>query len=53
VASVTAGADGNNPAVGQVGVTTLTGNANGLYVQGTNSAGTDTELPFAVIATCP
>jgi hypothetical protein len=53
VASVTASVDGNNPMVGHVGVTTLAGNANGLYIQGTSAAGADAELPFAVIATCP
>src|SRR5262249_702023 len=39
VASVTAFVDGNNPATGQLGVTTLSGNPNGLYIQGSDSAG--------------
>jgi hypothetical protein len=53
VASVTSSVDGNNPFHGQVGVTSLSGNAKGLYVQGQDSAGTDAEVPFTVIVSCP
>jgi hypothetical protein len=53
VASLTATVDGNNPVDGQIGVTALSGNANGLYVQGQNSAGADAEVPFTVIVNCP
>ena len=34
MASVTASVDGNNPFDGQIGVTALSSNPNGLYVQG-------------------
>jgi hypothetical protein len=34
-------------------VTALSGNANGLYFQGSNSAGVNAELPFTVIVSCP
>jgi hypothetical protein len=53
VASVTSSVDGNNPFHGQLGVTSLTGNAKGLYVQGQDSTGTDAEMPFTVIVSCP
>ena len=52
-ASVTALVDGNNPVRGQIGVTTLTGDANGLYIQGLDSDGVEAELPFTVIVSCP
>jgi hypothetical protein len=54
VASPTAAVDGNNPIDGQVGVTTLTGDTSGVFVQGRNSAGTsDQEIPFTLIVNCP
>ena len=53
VASVTASVDGNNPFKGQLGVTALSGNANGLYIQGSDSAGANAELPITVIVSCP
>jgi hypothetical protein len=45
--------DGNNPFRGQLGVTALSGNANALYIQGSNSAGADAQMPFTVIVSCP
>jgi hypothetical protein len=46
--------DGNNPIDGQVGVTTLSGDTSGVFVQGRNSAGTsDQEIPFTLIVNCP
>jgi hypothetical protein len=53
VVSVTASVDGNNPFRGQLGVTALSGNANALYIQGSNSAGADAQMPFTVIVSCP
>ena len=53
VASVSASVDGNNPFDGQIGVTSLSANPNGLYIQGGNSSGVDAEVPFTVIVSCP
>jgi hypothetical protein len=53
VGSVTASVDGNNPFSGEIGLTVSSSNPNALYVQGSNSAGTDAEIPFTVIVSCP
>ena len=51
--SVTATTDGNNPVKGFAGVTVQSGSMDTLYVQGNNTAGTATEVPFTVIVNCP
>jgi hypothetical protein len=54
VASVTATEDGLNPDRGQVGVTVLLPSSpNTVYIQGQNSAGAETEVPFTLIVSCP
>jgi hypothetical protein len=53
VASVTATADGLNPARGQIGVTVLTSSPDTVYIQGQNSAGVEMEAPFTLIVSCP
>jgi hypothetical protein len=53
VASPVGATDTMNPLDGQIGVSLLAGNANGLYVQANKSDGTDFETPFSVIVNCP